>query len=157
MPIEGDYLEVGEQNDIEYLVTLTYLDMPGAPEDKNTRTVRVLLKAKDVVQAVTMATTIDMVNKAEMMTDYVGSHPSLLGKQVFTRDELENLRQQAIDKGIFASWLMHPAAALQVVEYDKTKRINDIVLNDVMEHASHLGTQAEEFLKDIDEGKEGTK
>ena len=46
MPIEGDYLEVGEQNDIEYLVTLTYLDMPGAPEDRSTRTVRVLLKAR---------------------------------------------------------------------------------------------------------------
>jgi hypothetical protein len=28
-------------------------------------------------------------------------------------------------------------------------------LNDVMEHASHLGDQAEEFLKDIENGKEG--
>jgi hypothetical protein len=151
----GDYLEVHEQDDVEYLVTLTYLDMPGAPEENNVRTVRVLLKAKDVVQAVSMAATIDMVNKAEMMTDYINTHPSLIGKKVFTKDEIDNLRQQAIDNGVFASWLMHPASAIQVVQYDKAKQINDIVLNDVMEHASHLGDQAEEFLKDIDEGKDG--
>lgn len=153
----GDYLEVKEQDDIEFIVTLTYLDMPGAPKGRNARTVRVLLTAKDIVQAVTMATTIDMVNKAEMMTDFISSHPSLINKQVFTRDEIDNLRQQAIDNGVFASWLMHPASAIQVVQYDKSEEMNDIVLNDVMEHASHLGDQAEEFLKDIDEGKEGTK
>lgn len=151
----GDYLEVKEQDDVEYLVTLTYLDMPGEHDNNEVRTVRVMLKAKDVVQAVTMATTIDMVNKAEMMTDYINTHPSLIGKKVFTKDEIDNLRQQAIDNGVFSSWLMHPASAIQVVQYDKAKQINDIVLNDVMEHASHLGDQAEEFLKDIDKGKDG--
>jgi len=153
----GDYLEVKEQDDIEFMVTLTYLDMPGEHDNDDVRTVRVMLKAKDIVQAVTMATTIDMVNKAEMMTDYINTHPSLVGKKIFTKDEIDNLRQQAIDNGVFSSWLMHPASAIQVVQYDKAQRMNDITLNDVMEHASHLGDQAEEFLKDIDEGKEGTK
>ena len=151
----GDYLEVKEQDDVEYLVTLTYLDMPGEKDNNEIRTVRVMLKAKDVVQAVTIATTIDMVNKAEMMTDYTNTHPSLIGKKLFTKDEIDNLRQQAIDNGVFSRWLMHPASAIQVVQYDKAKHINDIVLNDVMEHASHLGDQAEEFLKDIDKGKDG--
>ena len=153
----GDYLEVKEQDDIEFMVTLTYLDMPGEHDNDDVRTVRVMLKAKDIVQAVTMATTIDMVNKAEMMTDYINTHPSLVGKKIFTKDEIDNLRQQAIDNGVFSSWLMHPASAISVVQYDKAQRMNDITLNDVMEHASHLGDQAEEFLKDIDEGKEGTK
>ena len=153
----GDYLEVKEQDDIEFMVTLTYLDMPGEHDNDDVRTVRVMLKAKDIVQAVTMATTIDMVNKAEMMTDYINTHPSLVGKKIFTKDEIDNLRQQAIDNGVFSSWLMHPASAINVVQYDKAQRMNDITLNDVMEHASHLGDQAEEFLKDIDEGKEGTK
>jgi hypothetical protein len=151
----GDYLEVSEQDDIEFMVTITYLDMPGTPKEHNVRNVRVMLKAKDIVQAVSMAVTVDMVNKAEMMTDYINTHPSLIGKKVFTRDEIDNLRQQAIDNGVFTSWLMHPASAIQVVQYDKAERINDIALNDVMEHASHLGDQAEEFLKDIENGKEG--
>lgn len=151
----GDYLEVYEQDDIEFMVTITYLDMPGTPKEHNVRNVRVMLKAKDIVQAVSMAVTVDMVNKAEMMTDYINTHPSLIGKKVFTRDEIDNLRQQAIDSGVFTSWLMHPASAIQVVQHDKTKQINDIALNDIMEHASHLGDQAEEFLKDIDKGKDG--
>jgi hypothetical protein len=151
----GDYLEVNEQDDIEFMVTITYLDMPGTPKEHNVRNVRVMLKAKDIVQAVSMAVTVDMVNKAEMMTDYINTHPSLIGKKVFTRDEIDNLRQQAIDSGVFTSWLMHPASAIQVVQYDKAERINELTLNDVMEHASHLGDQAEEFLKDIDNGKEG--
>jgi hypothetical protein len=151
----GDYLEVNEQDDIEFMVTITYLDMPGTPKEHNVRNVRVMLKAKDIVQAVSMAVTVDMVNKAEMMTDYINTHPSLIGKKVFTRDEIDNLRQQAIDSGVFTSWLMHPASAIQIVQYDKAERINELTLNDVMEHASHLGDQAEEFLKDIDNGKEG--
>jgi hypothetical protein len=151
----GDYLEVNEQDDIEFMITITYLDMPGTPKEHSVRNVRVMLKAKDIVQAVSMAVTVDMVNKAEMMTDYINTHPSLIGKKVFTRDEIDNLRQQAIDSGVFTSWLMHPASAIQVVQYDKAERINELALNDVMEHASHLGDQAEEFLKDIDNGKEG--
>ena len=152
-----EYIEIKPQEDNEYIVTITYLDMPGNYNGDNSLTVRIDLQAKDAVTAMLMATKIDTINKAEIMTDFIPKHPSSMNKDVFTIEEIDNLRQQAIDKGAFTNWLMFPISAIQVVEASKQEQINNLAINEVFEHASHVGNQAEEFLKEIDEGKEGTK
>lgn len=152
-----EYIEIKPQEDNEYIVTITYLDMPGKYNGDDSLTVRIDLQAKDAVTAMLMATKIDTINKAEIMTDFIPKHPSSKNKDVYTREEIDNLRQQAIDRGAFANWLMFPISAIQVVEASKQQAINELAINEVFEHASHVGNQAEEFLKDIDKGKEGTE
>lgn len=144
-----EYLEVTDDSQEEYLVTLTYLDMPGSQGES--RTVRVILFANDAAQAAVRAMQVEIANKAEMMTDYIGPYPGKLGQSTFTREEIEDIRQQAIKSGMFQDWLLGvKPAAIQVVKQSDVDTINNIAIDEVMEHSTHIGSQAEDFLKDID-------
>ena len=48
-----EYIEIKPQEDNEYIVTITYLDMPGNYNSDNSLTVRIDLQAKDAVTAAT--------------------------------------------------------------------------------------------------------
>ena len=144
-----EYLEVNDESQFEYLVTITYLNMPGSNGQHSH--VRILLKANDPVQAVSRAMQVDIANKAEMMTDYIGPYPGKLGQSSFTREEIEEIRQQAIDSGLFQDWLIGTKpSAIQVVLQSEVDTINNIAIDEVMEHSTHIGSQAEDFLKDQD-------
>jgi len=144
-----EYLEVTDESQDEYLVTLTYLDVPGHKGEP--RTVRVILFANDVAQAAVRAMQVEIANKAEMMTNYIGPYPGKLGQSTFTRDEIEDIRQQAIKSGMFQDWLLgQKPSAIQVVKQSDVDTINNIAIDEVMEHSTHIGSQAEDFLKDID-------
>jgi hypothetical protein len=144
-----EYLEVTDDSQEEYLVTLTYLNMPG--NEGEARTVRVILFANDAAQAAVRAMQVEIANKAEMMTDYIGPYPGKLGQNTFTREEIEDIRQQAIKSGMFQDWLLGvKPAAIQVVKQSDVDTINNIAIDEVLEHSTHIGSQAEDFLKDID-------
>jgi hypothetical protein len=144
-----EYLEVTDDSQEEYLVTLTYLDIPG--HEDQPRTVRVILFANDAAQAAVRAMQVEIANKAEMMTDYIGPYPGKLGQSTFTREEIEDIRQQAIKSGMFQDWLLGvKPSAIQVVKQSDVDTINNIAIDEVMEHSTHIGSQAEDFLKDID-------
>ena len=144
-----EYLEVNDEELLEYLITLTYTNMPGTKGEH--RHVRIILKASDPVQAMVRAMNIDIANKAEMMTDYIGPYPDKLGQSSFTREEIEEIRQQAIDSGLFQDWLIGvKPTAIQVVLQSEVDIINNIAIDEVMEHSTHIGSQAEDFLKEQD-------
>tara|TARA_E500000081_G_scaffold34110_1_gene37916 strand:- start:3333 stop:3806 length:474 start_codon:yes stop_codon:yes gene_type:complete len=150
-----EYLEVNKQEQLEYLCTLTYLDIPG---NNDARHVRIILEASDPVQAMVRAMNMDIANKAEMMTDFINPYPPKLGENTFTREEIEDIRQQAIDSGLFQDWLIgNKPTAIQVVESNSVERVNDIAIDEVIEHASHIGNQAEDFLKEQDNNNDNKK
>ena len=150
------FIEIKDKETEEYLVTFTMLHAFKTQKELDLdNTVRIHVHAQDALTAIEIAQKILTVSQAETMTDFMSHHPIAESKTTFTLKEIEEIRSECEDSGLFVNWLMQPISAIQCVRIKDRDTINDLAINEVMNHAKDVGSQAEDFLKDEEnKGKE---
>ena len=111
---------------------------------------RVEVWADSLINAVNRGMEIITHARAETMADYINSHPMYLNQDTFTRDDIENIYEQAVDIGLFQNWLAIQPTSIQANRADDEDKLIDMTVDNVMHHASHIGDDAEDFLKEQD-------
>ena len=112
---------------------------------------RVEVWADSLINAVNRGMEIITHARAETMADYINSHPMYLNQDTFTRDDIENIYEQAVDIGLFQNWLAIQPTSIQANRADDEDKLIDMTVDNVMHHASHIGDDAEDFLKEQDD------
>ena len=112
---------------------------------------RVEVWADSLINAVNRGMEIITHARAETMADYINSHPMYLNQDTFTRDDIENIYEQAVDIGLFQNWLAIQPTSIQANRADDEDKLIDMTVDNVMHHASHIGDDAENFLKEQDD------
>ena len=150
------YIEVKNKETEEYVVTFTFLHTVSNQKELGIdNTVRIHVYAQDALVAIQIAEKVLTVSQAETMTDFISQHPIAESKTNFTIDEIEDIRRECEESGLFANWLMQPISAIQCVRIEDKDTINDLAIDEVMNHAKDVGSQAEDFLKNEEnKGKE---
>ncbi len=150
------YIEIKDKETEEYLVTFTMLHAFKTQSELDIdNTIRIYVQAQDALVAIQVAQKVLTVSQAETMTDFMSHHPIAESKTTFTLKEIEEIRSECEDSGLFVNWLMQPISGIQCVRIEDKDIINNLAINEVMTHAKDVGNQAEDFLKDEEnKGKE---
>lgn len=140
----------------KYYVVLNYMqgdsndDKKHIPDDVDGTVYRVEVYADSVINAITRGVEIVTYARAEIMADYITNNPLTEGKDVFTRDEINAIYQTAVEIGLFQSWLAIQPTGIQCNRVDDEDILIDMTVENVFHHTSHIGDDAEDFLKEQD-------
>ena len=140
----------------KYYVVLNYMqgdsndDKKHIPDDVDGTVYRVEVYADSVMNAITRGVEIVTYARAEIMADYITNNPLTEGKDVFTRDEINAIYQTAVEIGLFQSWLAIQPTGIQCNRVDDEDILIDMTVENVFHHTSHIGDDAEDFLKEQD-------
>ncbi len=140
----------------KYYVVLNYMqgdsndDKKHIPDDVDGTVYRVEVYADSVMNAITRGVEIVTHARAEIMADYITNNPLTEGKDVFTRDEIDAIYQTAVEIGLFQSWLAIQPTGIQCNRVDDEDILIDMTVENVFHHTSHIGDDAEDFLKEQD-------
>ena len=150
-------LESRKRDTHKYYVVLNYMqgdsndDKKHIPDDQDGNCVyRVEVYADSVMNAITRGVEIVTHARAEIMADYVTNNPLSQGKEVFTRDEIDAIYRTAVEIGLFQSWLAIQPTGIQCNRVDDEDILIDMTVENVFQHTSHIGDDAEDFLKEQD-------
>jgi len=111
---------------------------------------RVEVYADSLINAVNRGMEIVTHARAEVMADYINSNPMYMNQETFTREDIENIYEQAVEIGLFQHWLAMQPTSIQANKADDEDKLIDMTVDNVMHHASHIGDDAEDFLKEQD-------
>ncbi len=140
----------------KYYVVLNYMqgdsndDKKHIPDDVDGTVYRVEVYADSVINAITRGVEIVTYARAEIMADYITNNPLTEGKDVFTRDEINAIYETAVEIGLFQSWLAIQPTGIQCNRVDDEDILIDMTVENVFHHTSHIGDDAEDFLKEQD-------
>jgi len=140
----------------KYYVVLNYMqgdsndDKKHIPDDVDGTVYRVEVYADSVMNAITRGVEIVTHARAEIMADYITNNPLTEGKDVFTRDEIDAIYETAVEIGLFQSWLAIQPTGIQCNRVDDEDILIDMTVENVFHHTSHIGDDAEDFLKEQD-------
>lgn len=149
-------LESKKRDVNKYYVVLNYMqgdsndDKKHIPDDVDGTVYRVEVYADSVINAITRGVEIVTYARAEIMADYITNNPLTEGKDVFTRDEINAIYQTAVEIGLFQSWLAIQPTGIQCNRVDDEDILIDMTVENVFHHTSHIGDDAEDFLKEQD-------
>jgi hypothetical protein len=113
---------------------------------------QVHVPSSSAMNAITTAMHIVQISRAETMTSFMPPHEILHGKDTFTLDEIEKIRQSAEDADVFKRWLDIEPTSIQVCLLDDSDKLRDMTINNINKSMDDVGNQAEEYLKEIDNG-----
>ena len=111
---------------------------------------RVEVWSDSLINAVNRGMEIITYARAETMADYINSNPMYMEQDTFTRQDIEDIYKQAIEIGLFQNWLAMQPTSIQANRADDEDKLVDMTVSNVMHHASHIGDDAEDFLKEQD-------
>ena len=111
---------------------------------------RVEVWADSLINAVNRGMEIITHARAETMADYINSNPMYLNQDTFTRQDIEDIYEVAVEIGLFQNWLAIQPTSIQANRADDEDKLIDMTVDNVMHHASHIGDDAEDFLKEQD-------
>ena len=149
-------LESKKRDVNKYYVVLNYMqgdsndDKKHIPDDVDGTVYRVEVYADSVINAITRGVEIVTYARAEIMADYITNNPLTEGKDVFTRDEINAIYETAVEIGLFQSWLAIQPTGIQCNRVDDEDILIDMTVENVFHHTSHIGDDAEDFLKEQD-------
>ena len=149
-------LESKKRDVHKYYVVLNYMqgdsndDKKHIPDDVDGTVYRVEVYADSVINAITRGVEIVTYARAEIMADYITNNPLTEGKDVFTRDEINAIYETAVEIGLFQSWLAIQPTGIQCNRVDDEDILIDMTVENVFHHTSHIGDDAEDFLKEQD-------
>jgi hypothetical protein len=84
------------------------------------------------------------------MADYINSNPMYTNQDTYTRKDIEDIYELAVEIGLFQNWLAIQPTSIQANRADDEDKLIDMTVDSVMHHASHIGDDAEDFLKEQD-------
>ena len=111
---------------------------------------RVEVWSDSLINAVNRGMEIITHARAETMADYINSNPMYIEQDTFTRQDIEDIYEQAVEIGLFQNWLEMQPTSIQANRADDEDKLVDMTVSNVMHHASHIGDDAEDFLKERD-------
>ena len=111
---------------------------------------RVEVWSDSLINAVNRGMEIITHARAETMADYINSNPMYIEQDTFTRQDIEDIYEQAVEIGLFQNWLAMQPTSIQANRADDEDKLVDMTVSNVMHHASHIGDDAEDFLKERD-------
>lgn len=111
---------------------------------------RVEVWADSLFNAISRGMEIITHARAETMADYINSNPMYIEQDTFTRQDIEDIYEQAVEIGLFQNWLAMQPTSIQANRADDEDKLVDMTVSNVMHHASHIGDDAEDFLKEQD-------
>ena len=112
------------------------------------------LDAVTNIQAIVQAHNIVTQRRAEIMTDFMTMHPLLDDdpKTSFTIEEIEKIRQESEDRGVFRSWLSIEPTSIQCHLTEDTDKLFDMTRQNI-DHITSGDTIAED-IQDYLKGSE---
>jgi transcription initiation factor TFIID subunit TAF12 len=142
----------------KYYIVANYMaddsvnDKTFIPDDNDGRHMiyRVEVWADSLINAVNRGMEIVTHARAETMADYINSNPMYLEKDTYTRQDIEDIYEQAVEIGLFQNWLAMQPTSIQANRVDDEDKLIDMTVDNVMHHATHIGDDAEDFLKEQD-------
>ena len=111
---------------------------------------RVEVYADDLSHALVRGKQITNLQRMEDMTDYILTHPIYGRQDTFTRNEIEQIREEAIEIGLFSNWIMIEPTSVQCNLVDDEELLRTATLANTLEHIGHTGDLAEDYLKELD-------
>ena len=111
---------------------------------------RVEVWSDSLINAINRGMEIITHARAETMADYINSNPMYMEQDTFTRQDIEDIYEQAVEIGLFQNWLAMQPTSIQANRADDEDKLIDMTVDNVMHHASHIGDDAEDFLKEQD-------
>lgn len=151
-------IESSKRRQKEYIVTISYIagDSNGdkdmmlrSSNDTNRQAIyRIEVWATDIADAIRQGIEAITIERAEIMSDFITSHPRYQEQDSFTRSEIENMYEEAKRTGLFQSWLLIAPTAIQCNLADDEDKLQNLTIDNVLNHAGHIGEQAESFLKE---------
>jgi hypothetical protein len=113
---------------------------------------KVIVHATGNIEAITRAMQIVTVCRAEVMTNFMGPHPHGQHGGTFTLEEIEEVRQQAEDAGVFQHWLEMQPTSIQCHLTEDEGKLLDMTTNNINQMQESIGDQADDFLRNNIEG-----
>jgi hypothetical protein len=83
------------------------------------------------------------------MTDFILNHPIFGDNQVFTRDEIEQIQEEAINVKLFRTWLLLEPTMIQVNRVDDEDLLKNVMIEQSLNQINNIGDSAEEYLKEL--------
>ncbi len=158
---KGRYMNIIEekiQPRKSFTVVVAYADFDSHgdkhawPTDKEPDVWKLIIHATDNLQAITRAMQIVTVCRAEIMTNFMGPHPHGLHGGTFTLEQIEEIRQEAEDRGVFQSWLDMQPTSIQCHLTEDENKLLDMTTNNINLMQESIGEQADNFLRKNIEG-----
>ena len=107
--------------------------------------------ADSLVHAISRGMEIINHARAEIMCDYITSHPIYGQQDTYTREELDNIYEEACRIGLFQHWLAVQPTSIQANRVDDEDILIDMTVNSVYHEVSHISDEVEDFLKEQDD------
>ncbi|BAQ84976.1 hypothetical protein [uncultured Mediterranean phage uvMED] len=147
-----------KRNMNKYYIVANYMaedsndDKSFIPDDNDGKHMvyRVEVWSDSLINAINRGMEIITHARAETMADYINSNPMYMEQDTFTRQDIEDIYEQAVEIGLFQNWLAMQPTSIQANRADDEDKLIDMTVNNVMHHASHIGDDAEDFLKEQD-------
>ena len=142
----------------KYYIVVNYMaedsndDKSFIPDDNDGRhtVYRVEVWSDSLINAINRGMEIITHARAETMADYINSNPMYADQDTYTRQDIEDIYDQAVEIGLFQSWLALQPTSIQANREEDEDKLIDMTLNNVIHHTSHIGDDVEEFLKEQD-------
>ena len=147
-----------KRNMNKYYIVANYMaedsndDKSFIPDDNDGKHMvyRVEVWSDSLINAINRGMEIITHARAETMADYVNSNPMYIEQDTFTRQDIEDIYEQAVEIGLFQNWLAMQPTSIQANRAEDEDKLIDMTVDNVMHHASHIGDDAEDFLKEQD-------
>ena len=147
-----------KRNMNKYYIVVNYMaedsndDKSFIPDDNDGKHMvyRVEVWSDSLINAINRGMEIVTHARAETMADYINSNPMYMEQDTFTRQDIEDIYEQAVEIGLFQSWLAMQPTSIQANRADDEDKLINMTVDNVMHHASHIGDDAEDFLKEQD-------
>ena len=147
-----------KRNMNKYYIVANYMaedsndDKSFIPDDNDGKHMvyRVEVWSDSLINAIDRGMEIITHARAETMADYINSNPMYMEQDTFTRQDIEDIYEQAVEIGLFQNWLAMQPTSIQANRADDEDKLIDMTVDNVMHHASHIGDDAEDFLKEQD-------
>ena len=142
----------------KYYIVANYMakdsneDKTFIPDDNDGRHMvyRVEVWSDSLINAINRGMEIITHARAETMADYINSNPMYADQDTYTRQDIEDIYDQAVKIGLFQSWLALQPTSIQANREEDEDKLIDMTVDNVMHHATHIGDDAEDFLKEQD-------
>jgi hypothetical protein len=142
----------------KYYIVANYMaedsndDKSFIPDDNDGRhtVYRVEVWSDSLINAINRGMEIITHARAEQMADYINSNPMYADQDTYTRQDIEDIYDQAVEIGLFQSWLALQPTSIQANRKEDEDKLIDMTVNNVIHHTSHIGDDVEEFLKEQD-------
>jgi len=110
---------------------------------------RVEVWSDNIANALNKGMEIVNLQRAEEMTDYVTTHPRLQNKESVTIDEINTIRDEAIDIGLFTDWMIITPTSIQINLADDEELLQSQVIERAMHSVTNIGDEVDDYLKEI--------